>query len=270
MNSKSCAPVTIDADPSDRSCPLLLTDKTIVITGAGQGLGAALAEGLARSGGRVIMLDIAGPSVEKKAEDLRATGLQASAYVLDVRDAQACRDLANKLAQEIGPIHALVNNAGINSKVHFTEPDALETWDRVMNVNVNGCVNAAHAFVQQLQITRGAIVNMASIASFTAGTSSFAYVVSKGAIRSLTQVLARDLAPMGIRVNAIAPSMIATEMNIEKRKNLPLMQAYLKRVLLNRIGTPDDVIGPVAFLCSDLASYITGTVLPVDGGYLAA
>lgn len=248
----------------------LLEGKTAVITGGAGGLGHALAIGLAQSGARVHLLDVNDALVEEAAAGLRRQGWDAAGHRLDVRDFEACQSLGDSLAASGDIVDIVINGAGVNSQESFIDPMALEGWERVIDVNLHGCVRVARAFLPHLRQTRGTIVNLASIASFTAGTSSFGYVVSKGAIRSLTQVLARDLSPWGVRVNAVAPSMIATEMNTLKRANVPLMDAYLKRVMLGRVGETSDLVGPVVFLCSDWASYITGVVLPVDGGYLAS
>jgi NAD(P)-dependent dehydrogenase (short-subunit alcohol dehydrogenase family) len=248
----------------------MLDGRLAAVTGAGRGLGVAVARGLARSGARVLLLERSAELGREAQRALRSEGLDAHALVLDVADAAACAALAASVRDAHGPIDILVNNAGINSATSFCAPDALQDWARILEVNLGGCAHVTHAFVPQLQARRGVVLNIASIAAFTAGTSSFSYVVSKGAIRSLTQVLARDLAPSGVRVNALAPSLVATEMNERKRENKPLMDAYLRRVMLGRVGTLDDVVGPALFLCCDLAAYITGTVLPVDGGYLAS
>ncbi len=250
--------------------PGMLAGRLAAVTGAGRGLGLAMARGLARSGARLLLLE-RDPELGQAAQRaLRAEGLHAHAFEIDVADAPACAALAASVRGAHGAIDILVNSAGINSATSFCAPDALQDWARILEVNLGGCAHVTHAFVPQLQERHGVVLNIASIAAFTAGTSSFSYVVSKGAIRSLTQVLARDLAPWGVRVNALAPSLVATEMNERKRENKPLMEAYLRRVMLGRVGTLDDVVGPALFLCSDLAAYITGTVLPVDGGYLAS
>ncbi len=250
--------------------PGRLAGRLAAVTGAGRGLGLAIARGLARSGARVLLLERSADLGQQAERALRAEGFEARALEIDVADAPACAMLAASVHEAHGPVEILVNNAGINSATSFCAPDALQDWARILEVNLGGCAHVTHAFVPHLQERRGVVLNIASIAAFTAGTSSFSYVVSKGAIRSLTQVLARDLAPWGVRVNALAPSLVATEMNEAKRANKPLMETYLRRVMLGRVGTLDDVVGPALFLCSDLAGYITGAVLPVDGGYLAA
>ena len=254
----------------DSGARQLLAGKTAAITGGARGLGRALAQGLAQAGARIVLLDINEELVKQTAAALRELGMDAIGYSVDVRSFASCESVSESLEAAGYLVDFVINGAGINSRDSFVDESALQSWDDIMDVNLNGYVHIAKAFLPHLKKSQGAIVNLASIASFTAGTSSFGYVVSKGAIRSLTQVLARDLAPWGIRVNALAPSMIATDMNTAKRRDKPLMDAYLKRVMLGRVGETSDLVGPTIFLCSDWASYITGVVLPVDGGYLAS
>lgn len=248
----------------------LLQGKLALVTGAGRGLGAAIARGLAAQGATVLLADADGESAASTAAALRSDGLHAHGDLLDVTDADACSRYARAVASDHGHIDILVNNAGIALAGRFDDPDSRTSWRRQIDVNLEGVFNVTHAFVTQLKASRGAIVNLASIASFTAGTSAPGYIVSKGAIRSLTQVLARDLAPHGIRVNAIAPGVMDTIMTAAKRADAAQMSSYLQRVPLGRTGSPEEVVGPVVFLVSPWASYITGAILPVDGGYLAA
>jgi NAD(P)-dependent dehydrogenase (short-subunit alcohol dehydrogenase family) len=137
-----------------------------------------------------------------------------------------------------------------------------------MAVNLQGTFNVTMAFVEQLKHTRGTIVNIASINSFTAPAGSGAYPVSKGAIAQFTRALASELAPEGVRVNALAPGIIATAMSEPTRADPKRLEAFLTHVPMKRVGEPEELVGPVVFLCSDAASYVTGAILPVDGGYL--
>lgn len=248
----------------------LLKDKLALITGAGGGLGSAIAQGFAREGARVIAADIDAARAQATAEKLTRAGAQAWSCAIDVTQREAVRALAARLAGQHGPIDILINNAGIAGRSSFDADDQPAVWDRLIAVNLQGLFNVSHAFVAQLKATRGCVVNLSSIAAFASGISTAGYIASKGAIRSLTQAMARDLAPAGVRVNAVAPGVMLTELV------RPLLDApggidwYTSRVPLKRCGEPEEVVGPVVFLCSSMASYVNGVVLPVDGGFLSA
>ena len=139
-----------------------------------------------------------------------------------------------------------------------------------MDVNVNGIFNVVHAWLPALRQTRGNIINVASIASFVGVGSTLGYSPSKGTVKLFTQALARDLASDGIRVNAIAPGVIATPMTASTREDPNRLAGFMTRTPLGRVGEPDELIGPVIFLASSMASYVNGAILPVDGGFLAA
>jgi NAD(P)-dependent dehydrogenase (short-subunit alcohol dehydrogenase family) len=138
-----------------------------------------------------------------------------------------------------------------------------------MAVNLDGPYNMVTAFLDQLKATKGSVINIGSIQSFIALPNSAAYTTSKGGIRALTKALAIELSPQGVRVNAIGPGMIATPLNADARQNPGYMANFKQRIPLDRLGEPADIAGPAVFLASDLARYITGVTLPVDGGFLA-
>ena len=149
-------------------------------------------------------------------------------------------------------------------------PRRTKIGDRVMDVNVNGIFNVVHAWLPALRQTRGTIINVASIASFVGVADTLGYSPSKGAVKLFTQALARDLASDGIRVNAIAPGVIETPMTASTREDPDRLAGFMKRTPLGRVGQPEELIGPVIFLASSMASYVNGVILPVDGGFLAA
>lgn len=248
----------------------LLEGKRALITGAGRGLGAAIAEGLARHGAAIVAVDIDAATAAATAERLRAAGFSAEAHQLDVTDRDAVRLLADDLVARHGGLDVLVNNAGVAGRAAFGDAAAPDIWDRIMGVNLEGAFNVSHAFVPALKASRGNVVHMCSVAGFVAGGSTAGYVVSKGGIRSLTQVMARDLAPFGVRVNAVAPGIMMSEMATAQLNRPGGADWFLTRVPMKRIGETAEVVEPVAFLASAMASYITGAVLPVDGGFLAA
>src|ERR1700732_5164907 len=173
--------------------PALLRDQLVLITGAGQGNGRAIALGVARAGAKVIVTDIRADTAEQTAADIRAEQGEAGSFAHDVASTQACVDLASQVGREIGPISVLVNNAGIIIREGIDSPRAVENWRRVIDVNLNGSFNVIHAWLPALRKTRGCIINVGSIASFVGIGSTLGYSPSKGGVRLLTQALARDL-----------------------------------------------------------------------------
>ena len=247
----------------------MMQDKRVLVTGAGRGLGATIAQGFAREGATVIVADLDPALARASAQAIAAAGGRSIDAALDVTDAQAVRAFAAECEARHGAIDVLVNNAGISARAPFDDPQTPLIWERVMNVNLQGTFNVTHAFVEQLKASRGAIVNLCSIVAYGCGISTAGYVVSKGGVRSFTEVLARDLAPHGVRVNAVAPGLMETEMTAGQRAQANGTDWYMRRAPMERAGHADEIVGPVLFLASDMASYVNGVVLPVDGGYLA-
>jgi NAD(P)-dependent dehydrogenase (short-subunit alcohol dehydrogenase family) len=188
---------------------------------------------------------------------------------VDVTDPAALRAFADQVRAALGPADILINNAGVIRRTPVDAETYEDDWDAVFAVNVTGARNAARAFLPQLAETRGAIVNLGSIMSAVAGPNISAYAASKGAVAQLTRALAHDLAPQGVRVNALAPGVIATPMTEATRENPEAIGRFLAHTPMGRVGQPEELVGPALFLASDAASYVTGAVLPVDGGYLA-
>ena len=246
--------------------PQLLKDSLFLVTGAGQGNGRAIAAGVAATGAKVIVTDVRQDTADSAVEEIRATGGKAWAYRLDVTDVSACTELAKRVQVEVGPTNVVVNNAGIIIRETIDSPRAHENWRRVIDVNVNGIFNVVHAWLPALRQTHGNIINVASIASFVGVGSTLGYSPSKGAVKLFTQALARDLAPDGIRVNAIAPGVIETPMTASTREDPNRLAGFMTRTPLGRVGQPEELIGPVIFLASSMASYVNGVILPVDGG----
>ena len=249
--------------------PRLLEDRLALITGAGQGNGRALALGLAQAGARVIATDINAGGVEETARLLRTQGGEAWPFVLDVTSSAACELLAARAGQEIGKVDLLVNNAGIIIRENMSSPDAAANWRKTLDVNLNGTFNVTHAFLPAIKQTRGSIINVASIAAYAGQGASLGYSPSKGAIKMFTQSLAQELAPFGVRVNALAPGVIETPMTAPTREDPARLQSFMTRIPMGRLGQPEDLVGPVIFLASDMSRYVTGITLAVDGGFLA-
>jgi NAD(P)-dependent dehydrogenase (short-subunit alcohol dehydrogenase family) len=241
-----------------------------VVTGAAQGNGLAIARGLARAGARVVVCDVNGPAVEAAAAAIRAEGCESQAFEVDVTDRNSVSRFASGSRDAFGSAAILVNNAGIIRRTPVDDARFDEDWADVFRVNVDGVKNMVRAFLPQLRETRGRIVNLGSIMSVSAGPGLGAYAASKGAVLQLTRALAHDLAPDGIRVNAIAPGVIATPMTKVTRETPDAIGRFMAHTPLRRVGEPEELVGPVLFLASDLSTYVTGVLLPVDGGYLAA
>jgi NAD(P)-dependent dehydrogenase (short-subunit alcohol dehydrogenase family) len=255
---------------SDINLSKLLDGQIVLVTGAGQGNGRAIAQGVARSGARVVVTDVLVEMADSTAQEIRSQGCEAMALHLDVTDAKECVSVAEQIGREMGPVNVLVNNAGIIIRESIDSPRAHENWRRVMDVNVNGIFNVVHAFLPALRQTRGSIINVASIASFVGVADTLGYSPSKGAVKLFTQALARELATDEIRVNALAPGVIETPMTQSTRDDPKRIAGFLGRTPLGRVGQPEELVGPVVFLASAMASYVTGVILPVDGGFLAA
>ncbi|MGX1309485.1 NAD(P)-dependent dehydrogenase (short-subunit alcohol dehydrogenase family) [Amorphus suaedae] len=245
-------------------------DRVAVVTGAGQGNGRAIALGLARQGAHVALCDINGQNALDVAAEIEALGVRAYAAAVDVSDKVACAGFADACRERLGEVEILVNNAGIIRRQPIAEADFDDGWDALFRVNVDGTRNMLKALLPQLRARRGRVVNLGSIMSVTAGAGISAYAATKGAILQFTKAMANELAADGIRVNAIAPGVIATPMTEATRANSAAIAKFMGHTPLGRVGEPDELVGPVLFLVSDMSSYVTGVLLPVDGGYLTA
>jgi NAD(P)-dependent dehydrogenase (short-subunit alcohol dehydrogenase family) len=244
----------------------LLEGRRALVTGAGSGIGEGIARAMSRAGAFVIATDINGEAAMRTAAKI---GGDAAAFQLDVTNRMDVDALAQRIHLELGPIDTLVNNAGIIRRGKVEDPTTREDWDATLAVNLDGVFNMVTGFLVQLKATKGCIINIGSIQSFVALPNSAAYTASKAAIRGLTQHLATELSPQGVRVNAIGPGLIATPLNERARQNPDYMANFATRIPMGRVGTPDDIAGPAVFLASDLARYVTGITMPVDGGFLS-
>ena len=250
----------------------LLQNHIAVVTGSGSGIGRAIALGYAREGARVVLLDIDEKAAAEAAGEIRHAGGSADSFKLDVTQREHCVKVAGQIADKIGAVSILVNNAGINRRNGFTaDPDAvIKDWQDIMAINLNGTFNVTHAFLGALRATKGRIVNIASIQSFmhVRTPNSPAYTTSKHGVLGFTRALAAELGKHGVRVNAIGPGLIETPLNAQVRANNPeLVQIFLEHTPLGRAGKPEDIVGPAVLLASDLSAYVTGSIVMADGGY---
>lgn len=253
----------------DAIAPRILAGRLALVTGAGQGNGRTMAIGLSHAGARVIVTDLNRDAAEETARMVREAGGTAWAFGLDVTQADACRSLAARVAAEIGHVDLLVNNAGIIIRETMASDNAAANWKKTIDVNVHGTFNVTHAWLDSIKASKGVVINIASIAAYAGQAASLGYSPSKGAIKMLTQSLAQELAPAGVRVNALAPGVIATPMTAATRENPQRLSAFMTRIPMGRIGETEDLVGPLIFLASDMSRYVTGVTLPVDGGFLA-
>lgn len=249
--------------------PQVLAGKVALVTGAGQGNGRAIAIGLAKAGAKVIVTDLVEKNAQAVAQEIVEAGGQAATYGLNVTSQEQCQVLAQTVAKEIGNINILINNAGIIIREGLDSTKVAENLAKTLDVNVMGTFYPTHAFLPALRATKGVIINLGSIASSIGIPNVVGYSPSKGAVKQLTQALAVELAKEGIRVNAIAPGVIETPMTSYTREAPERLEKFMARTPMGRVGQPQELVGPVIFLASDMASYVTGVTLAVDGGFLA-
>ena len=249
--------------------PQVLAGKIALVTGAGQGNGKAIAIGLAKAGAKVIVTDLVEKNAQAVAQEIVEAGGQAATYGLNVTSQEQCQVLAQTVAKEIGNINILINNAGIIIREGLDSDKVVENLAKTLDVNVMGTFHPTHAFLPALRATKGAIINLGAIASSIGIPNVVGYSPSKGAVKQLTQALAVELAKDGIRVNAIAPGVIETPMTSYTREAPERLEKFMGRTPMGRVGQPQELVGPVIFLASDMASYVTGVTLAVDGGFLA-
>lgn len=244
-----------------------LQNRTALVTGAGQGIGQAIALALARHGARVALCDINAQRLDMVLAEIQSIGGSALTCPMDVTSKDQIQKVVQQVLNLWGAIDILVNNAGIYEVLPFEEITEAQ-WDRMLSVNLKGAFLCCQAVVPHMkQRGRGTIINIASSAGKTGATLAGAhYSVSKAGVICLTKQLARELGPYGITANAVAPGRIDTPMihTVPEDQN----EMFRQRTPLGRLGTPDDVANAVLFLASDEASFITGEILDVNGGLL--
>ncbi len=241
--------------------------KVALVTGAARGIGEAIALKLAQEGADVVVTDVDLEGAQRVAQEIEGLGRKAKAIQADVSQREAVQRLVSEAVSVFGQIDILVNNAGIIRRGTFLEHDP-QDWEKVLSVNLGGTFNCAKEVVP-LMIKQGGgkIINISSVVGKMGDIASApSYGTSKGAINTFTKSLARELAPYGINVNAVAPHAIETDMSREwsEEKRRQIVEA----IPLKRLGKPEEVAEVVAFLASDGAGFITGQILDVNGGYL--
>jgi 3-oxoacyl-[acyl-carrier protein] reductase len=241
-----------------------LANQIAVVTGAGRGIGRAIALQFAAEGADVVCVSRTAENSEKVAAEVRAAGRKAWALAVDVSDGAAVNAASAKILAEAGRVDILVNNAGVTRDGLLMRMSD-EDWDVVLNTNLKGAFHFTRAFSRSFIKQRsGRIINIASIIGLIGNAGQCNYAASKAALIGLTKSIARELASRGITVNAVAPGFVETDMTAVLKEELKT--ELLKRIPLNSLGKPEDIAGAALYLASPAARYVTGQVLTVDGG----
>ena len=243
-----------------------LEGKVTVVTGAARGIGAACARRFSAEGAEVVLADILEEQGEATAQSIRDDGSSAVFIPCDTGEGPQARALIEQTVSHHGRIDVLVNNAGIVTIADFLDVTE-EDFDRVLRVNLRGYFLVGQAAAREMAAAgAGSIINMSSVNGVMAIDSIAPYVVSKGGVNQLTSVMALALAPKGVRVNAIGPGTILTEMSGAMMTDEPARRRILSRTPMGRVGQPEEIAGIAVFLASDDSSYVTGQVIYADGG----
>jgi len=245
---------------------IALSGKVALVTGAGRGIGKAIALALAKAGADVCVTARTESQINQTAEEIRQMGRRALAVPADATNAAAVASVVEKTVAELGGLQILVNNAGMEMPKTLMETSE-EEYNTVMDTNVKSMFLFTKAACKHLIAQKyGKIVNVASVGAYIAAPGQAVYHASKAAVAHLTKATAMEMVRYNINVNAVAPGWIRTELIKHLLENEAMLNKYLKGIPMRRLGEPEDVAPLVAFLCSDLASYITGTVMMVEGG----
>jgi NAD(P)-dependent dehydrogenase (short-subunit alcohol dehydrogenase family) len=245
----------------------LLAERTIIVTGAATGIGQAFAIGAAAQGANVVVADM--NAADQTVASIEAAGGRALAVRLDVADDASCQAMARAALDRFGRIDGLVNNAAYFREVKLTPFEELDPaqWDRIFQVNVKGVWHCCKAVMPAMRERKsGAIVNIASVVAVAGQPGYLHYVATKGAVLSMTKGLAKECGPHGVRVNVIAPGFVITDAT--KSRPIEWQQSFLKARAISREQRPDDLVGTALYLMSDLAAFVTGQTIVVDGGHI--
>lgn len=245
-----------------------LSGNVALVTGAGRGIGAAIAKKLGEAGADIVLVSRTKVELQKVAEQIRPYNVRTMIRVCDVGDENSIKNTVAAVIKEFGHIDILVNNAAVNYREKAFEVD-LEHWDTIMRVNLKGYFLMAREVARHMVRNRkGSIINISSELSFVGvAEGQVAYSTSKAAINQLTRVLAAEWAESNVRVNTVAPGLTETELITELLAKPGYRERAESNIPLKRLGLPEDIADAVLFLASDAAQFITGQILLVDGGY---
>lgn len=249
-----------------------LAGKRAVVTGAGGGIGSAIARRFGEAGSRVMLVDLDASAVERIAEELQADGIEAIPFIGDITQSGAMAELARKVEERLGQLDILCHAAGISGRPFGDGPvtECSETtWRHVLDVNLTGAYIVCHHLLPHMGDGGGSVIHIASddaLAIPPPPHDTHAYIAAKGGLIALTKAMAISYAPQRIRVNAIAPGWVASPMTSDLTVDSAMQASLIARHPLGRLGRPDDIAWAAVFLASDEAAFITGTVLPVEGG----
>lgn len=247
-----------------------LTDRVVVVTGASRGIGKAIALGMAEAGADVVPMARTTADVEAVADACEAHGVEALPVSVDVTDADAVREGIDSAVEAFGGIDCVVNNAGVNPDGALGTPEQVDddSMEFVLDVNLKGAFRVARAAASSLAARGGSVINVASVGGLVGLPRQHPYVASKHGLVGMTKSMALDWAP-DVRVNALAPGYVATDLTEELTENETLRRSIEDRTPLDRFAEPAEIAGPAVFLASDAAAYVTGTTLAADGGWTA-
>lgn len=241
----------------------MLKDKIAIITGGTRGIGFETAKSFLENGAKVIILGSREESVEKALAELKKAGFEAEGFWPNLSSYDEIKKMVNQVLEKYGRIDILINNAGISAKDPIEDTN-VEEFEKIIDLNIQAIFRMIKAVVPAMKKQGGGVIlNTSSMVSIYGQPSGVGYPASKFAVNGITKSLARELAPAGIRVNAVAPGIISTDM----MKDVPeeMIAPLIKSIPLGRIGEPRDIANGFLFLASDLASYVTGEILSVDG-----
>ncbi len=260
----------VDSNVASDSNPFDLSDKVAVVTGAGRGIGRGIALGLAKAGASLVLAARSKDELEEVAAEVVRFGAEALVVPTDVGDLESLAKLFHETHSRFGGVDILVNNAGVGRRSDFLDVTP-EMWDFVHDINLRSvCFAMQHGIRSMLKRGYGRVINIASLTTYIGMAGNAIYGASKGGVGQLTKAVATEFAPTGVTVNAIAPGFIHTDINDRMYQKSEFNSWVRSRIPMGEWGSPQDIAGTAVFLASPASAYVTGQIIPVDGGWLSA